>query len=111
MAAARAVIGAAGVPVPWRMFLALFRQEGLARGNRGRLSKEEESLCELWAEADQAAVSACCGTWRSPPQTCFLSMAEAVRQGEEQRRVWDGNSRDAGPHYDLTQAAPLELAL
>ena len=119
MAAARESLDADGIVDPGPMFHALFKEEGLNFGNKGYLTGEERRMIRAWHRADQAAVQACCGAWSKPPTTSHLSIAQTVRESdahhEELRKVIPAENYveppDHGPHYDLTEPAPLELAL
>jgi hypothetical protein len=119
MAAARASLDADGIVDPEPMFHALFKEEGQEMGNKGFLNGEERRLIRCWNRANDAAVRACCGAWKAPPASACLSIAKVVRESEARHEEWRKvippenfvELPDTGPHYDLTEPAPLELAL
>jgi len=66
--AAQDVFDRAGVDVD-AAFAAVMRRDG-----EENLTADEESLCALYAEADRAAVDACCAGWADKPETAWMGL-------------------------------------
>jgi hypothetical protein len=80
IAAAMAVFDRAGV-TPERAADARFAIEGWDDGGfTGPISDDDLTLCGLWEEAEEAALSACCEGWERKPRSASLELADPRRR-------------------------------
>lgn len=107
IAAARAVLDGTGIADAGPLFRAHFKFV-----EDGPMTEEEMELCRQWKMAEKAAVEACCGGWRKRPSVAYLSLFEVEREerAEAEDLAEEKAERQASPHYNLTQPAPLEFA-